>query len=223
MLLGVDGSRSYSSPSSLGTMQQSPNHQEYQLPVTHGCVPHWHSPFTAENSLSQSYPASQVVTCSQWLNYIYMRMFISIPCLIWENSIGSRVLQVSLESSAGQLVLCWVLLSSFLSRCISGRVSQQICMQFLKYKSVSENQSKIPYLKLYKSYNCIYNTHTHIHRLLRWYKCWRICCPAQGVQELQFGSLSQKDPLEEEMATHSSILAFPMFFLFIYLTLFSLQ
>ena len=36
-------------------------------------------------------------------------------------------------------------------------------MQFLKYKSVSENQSKIPYLKLYKSDNCIYNTHTHTH------------------------------------------------------------
>ena len=37
--------------------------------------------------------------------------------------------------------------------------------------------------------------------MAQWY---RIRLPAQ---EMQVGSLSQEDPLEEEMATHSSILA----------------
>ena len=34
-----------------------------------------------------------------------------------------------------------------------------------------------------------------------------ICLPMQGTQETQVQSLGQEDPLEEEMATHSSILA----------------
>ena len=36
----------------------------------------------------------------------------------------------------------------------------------------------------------------------RWLSDKRICLPAQ---EMQVWSLGQKDPLEEEMATHSSI------------------
>ena len=35
----------------------------------------------------------------------------------------------------------------------------------------------------------------------------RICLPKQEPQETQFRSLGLGDPLEEEMATHSSILA----------------
>ena len=35
----------------------------------------------------------------------------------------------------------------------------------------------------------------------------RICLPKQEPQETQFRSLGPGDPLEEEMATHSSILA----------------
>ena len=35
----------------------------------------------------------------------------------------------------------------------------------------------------------------------------RISLPVQKTQETQVGSLGQEDPLEEEMATHSSILA----------------
>ena len=35
----------------------------------------------------------------------------------------------------------------------------------------------------------------------------RICLPAQEIQEIWVPSLSQEDPLEEEMATHSGILA----------------
>ena len=35
----------------------------------------------------------------------------------------------------------------------------------------------------------------------------RICLPTQETQETWVPSLSQEDPLEEEMATHSSILA----------------
>ena len=35
----------------------------------------------------------------------------------------------------------------------------------------------------------------------------KILLPMQEVQEMQVGSLGQKDALEEEMATHSSILA----------------
>ena len=36
---------------------------------------------------------------------------------------------------------------------------------------------------------------------------WRICLPMQETQETQFWSLGREDPLAEEMATHSSILA----------------
>ena len=35
----------------------------------------------------------------------------------------------------------------------------------------------------------------------------RICLPIQEMQETQVLSLDQEDPLEKEMATHSSILA----------------
>ena len=35
----------------------------------------------------------------------------------------------------------------------------------------------------------------------------RICLPTQETQETQIQSLGQEDPLEKEMATHSSILA----------------
>ena len=44
-------------------------------------------------------------------------------------------------------------------------------------------------------------------RLLRWLSSERICLPIQKTQEAQVRSLGQEDPLEEEMATHSSILA----------------
>ena len=36
---------------------------------------------------------------------------------------------------------------------------------------------------------------------------WRIHLPMQEMQEAQVLSLGQEDPLEEEMATHSSFLA----------------
>ena len=36
---------------------------------------------------------------------------------------------------------------------------------------------------------------------------WRICLPVQETQEIQAWSLGREDPLEKEMATHSSILA----------------
>ena len=36
---------------------------------------------------------------------------------------------------------------------------------------------------------------------------WRICLPMQEMQETQVQSLSQDDPLEKKMATHSTILA----------------
>ena len=35
----------------------------------------------------------------------------------------------------------------------------------------------------------------------------KILLPMQEIQEMQIGSLGQKDPLEKEMATHCSILA----------------
>ena len=35
----------------------------------------------------------------------------------------------------------------------------------------------------------------------------RICLPMQKLQETWFGSLCQEDPLEKEMAAHSSVLA----------------
>ena len=35
----------------------------------------------------------------------------------------------------------------------------------------------------------------------------KICLSMQGTLEMSFRSLGQEDPLEEEMATHSSILA----------------
>ena len=35
----------------------------------------------------------------------------------------------------------------------------------------------------------------------------RICLPMKEMQEMQVQSLDQEDPLEKEMATHSSVLA----------------
>ena len=43
--------------------------------------------------------------------------------------------------------------------------------------------------------------------LPRWLKWWRICLPMQEMKETRVQSLGQEDPLEEEMATHSSTLA----------------
>ena len=42
---------------------------------------------------------------------------------------------------------------------------------------------------------------------LRWLNRSRIHLPMQEPQETQFQFLGQEDPLEEEMATYSSILA----------------
>ena len=48
-----------------------------------------------------------------------------------------------------------------------------------------------------------------LHPPVRLPRCqWeRICLPMQETQEMQIGSLGQEDPLEEGVATHSSILA----------------
>ena len=43
--------------------------------------------------------------------------------------------------------------------------------------------------------------------LPRWLSGQRICLPVQEMQETWVRSLGQEDPLEEEMATHSSSLA----------------
>ena len=41
-------------------------------------------------------------------------------------------------------------------------------------------------------------------------QCQRICLTMQETQEMQVQSLGQEDPLEEEMAIHSSILAWEL-------------
>ena len=41
-------------------------------------------------------------------------------------------------------------------------------------------------------------------QVAQWY---RICLPMQDMQEMQFQPLGGEDPLEQEMATHASILA----------------
>ena len=40
-----------------------------------------------------------------------------------------------------------------------------------------------------------------------WHSDIRICPPMQEMQEIWFQSLGQEEPLEEEVATHLSILA----------------
>ena len=45
------------------------------------------------------------------------------------------------------------------------------------------------------------------HRLPRWLSGKKIRLPMQEMQEMQVRSLSSEEPLEEEMATHSRILA----------------
>ena len=52
----------------------------------------------------------------------------------------------------------------------------------------------------------------YLHRLIklelsRWCYWWRICLTMQETQEMQVPPLCQKDPLEQEMAIHSSILS----------------
>ena len=42
--------------------------------------------------------------------------------------------------------------------------------------------------------------------LPRWLSA-RLCLPMQEMQEMQIRSLGREDPLKEEMATHSSFLA----------------
>jgi len=44
-----------------------------------------------------------------------------------------------------------------------------------------------------------------VTRLPRWLSGERICLPMQELQEMWVQSQSQEDPLEEEMATYSSI------------------
>ena len=46
----------------------------------------------------------------------------------------------------------------------------------------------------------------HIKGFPRWLSGKRIHLPMQEIQETQVPSLDQEDPLEEETATHSSIL-----------------
>ena len=43
--------------------------------------------------------------------------------------------------------------------------------------------------------------------LPRWFSGKRICLTMLGMQETQVQSLNQEEPLEKEVATHSSILA----------------
>ena len=43
--------------------------------------------------------------------------------------------------------------------------------------------------------------------LPKWLSGKRICLPVRKTQSMQFQSLGQEDPLEEDMATHSNILA----------------
>ena len=45
------------------------------------------------------------------------------------------------------------------------------------------------------------------NRLPRWLQWKATCLPMQETEETWVSSLSQEDPLEEGMATHSSILA----------------
>ena len=40
-----------------------------------------------------------------------------------------------------------------------------------------------------------------------WLKKKKMCLPMQDMQDTRVGSLCREDPLEEDMATHSSILA----------------
>ena len=50
---------------------------------------------------------------------------------------------------------------------------------------------------------CVIGEHCgHFCGLPGWH---RACLPVQELQEIQVPSLGQEDPLEEEMATHSSI------------------
>ena len=47
----------------------------------------------------------------------------------------------------------------------------------------------------------------HLARVSQVAKWWRILLPMQGKQEMQVWPLGWEDPLEQEMATHSTILA----------------
>ena len=46
--------------------------------------------------------------------------------------------------------------------------------------------------------------------LPRWLQWQRICLPMQETQTTEMRSLGQEDPLQEEMATHSNILAWEL-------------
>ena len=53
----------------------------------------------------------------------------------------------------------------------------------------------------------VWKSDSVMHMLPKWLKWERICLPVQEMQETWVQSLGQEDSLEEETATHSSILA----------------
>ena len=78
----------------------------------------------------------------------------------------------------------------------------------LSFWNVSNNT--LIWITFFLDHELYWNIWRHlsfIHRLPRWRQCQRTCQPMPETQEMQAGSLSWEDPLEKEMATHSSVLA----------------
>ena len=115
--------------------------------------------------------------------------------------VGGTVVKVSLESQTPRL---W----SALCLCCLGCISKESRRHSLWMVNLKKATSL---LKIYD--------HTEIFIQLHWIgkhspkpilglpRWWRVLLPSQEMTETQIWSLGWEDPLEEEMATHSSSLA----------------
>ena len=76
--------------------------------------------------------------------------------------------------------------------------NEEFCLGYIHFEADMQHQVETV------SQQLEYDTKAQGGRYLQSFRWQRTCLP---VQETQVQSLGQKDPLEEEMATHSSILA----------------
>ena len=105
--------------------------------------------------------------------------------------------------------LCHLRISFMLFLCHYTLFSRQLpLLKFHPSSSTSQNISE----ELCKSMenlfsHCPYVTSPKLSWLPRWLSGKKIHLPIQEIQETRVRSLDQEDPLEKEMATHSSTLA----------------
>ena len=127
----------------------------------------------------------------------------------------SSILPQSLPSPPLSVVLLFFLKFFWLaSTCMEGRYMGKI---IILPTSVSWAQGSLPRRNLLSYFMCPSRDNLYVDKhacvcicitmgLPRWLSRWTICLPVQETQETWVPSVGQEDPLQEEMATHPSVL-----------------